>query len=294
MTDGLRIEGFTPIRHEDTACHFDVVGPHYFQVLGVPILAGREFDERDSTGSQPSVIINQTMARFYFGNSDPLGKWIQEDDQRFTIVGVVRDVRENELKGDVGRRLYWPEKRGDQLAALNFEIRTHSDARAMIPVIRQELRRFDPNLKATNLQSIGILIDASYSEERLIAELCGFFGALALVLAATGIYGVMAYAMSRRTNEIGLRLALGADRKDVVYMVLRETVLLAIAGIAIGLPAALAATRLIGTSLVRAYRQRSVHLVVAVLVVLMVAMLAGFVPAARAARIDPMSALRQE
>jgi ABC-type antimicrobial peptide transport system permease subunit len=164
----------------------------------------------------------------------------------------------------------------------------------MIPVIRRELRRFDPNLKATNLQPVGILIDASYSEERLIAELCGFFGALALVLAATGIYGVMAYAMSRRTNEIGLRLALGADRKDVVCMVLRETVLLAIAGIAIGLPAALAATRLIGASLVGLTASDPSTFVFAVLVVLMVALLAGFVPAARAARIDPMSALRQE
>jgi predicted permease len=294
MTDGLRVEGFTPIRHEDTACHFDVVGPHYFQVVGVPVLAGREFDERDGAGSQPTVIINQTMARFYFGHADPLGKWIQEDDQRFTIVGVVRDMRENELKGEAERRLYWPLKRGDPLAALNFEIRTHSGASAMIPVIRRELRRFDPNLKTTNLQPVGALIDASYSEERLIAELCGFFGALALVLAATGIYGVMAYAMSRRTNEIGLRLALGADRKDVVFMVLRETLLLAIAGIAIGLPAALAATRLIGASLVGLTASDPSTFVAAVLVVLVVAILAGFVPAARAARIDPMSALRQE
>ena len=294
MTDGLRIEGFTPVRHEDTACHFDVVGPHYFQVVGVPVLAGREFDERDSSGTQPSIIINQAMARFYFGSSDPLGKWIQEDDRRFTIVGVVGDMRENELKGEVERRLYWPLKRSDQLAALNFEIRARSGARAMIPVIRQELRRFDPNLKTTNLQSVGVLIDASYSEERLTAELCGFFGALALVLAATGIYGVMAYAMSRRTNEIGLRLALGAARKDVVFMVLRETMLLASAGIAIGLPAALVATRLMGSPLVGLTANDPPTFVVAMLVVLMAAMLAGFVPAARAARIDPMSALRQE
>ena len=294
MTDGLRIEGFTPTHHDDTASHFDVVGPHYFQVVGVPVLAGREFDERDGPGSQPSVIINQTLARFYFGNADPLGKWIQEDDRRFIIVGVVRDMRENGLKGEVERRLYWPVMGGDQLAALNFEIRTYSAAAAMIPVIRHELRRFDPNLKTTNLQPVGLLIDATYSGERLIAELCGFFGALALLLAATGIYGVMAYAMSRRTNEIGLRLALGADRRDVVYMVLRETVLLAIAGIAMGLPAALAATRLIGASLVGLTAGDPPTLVLAVLVVLLAAMLAGFIPAARAARIDPMSALRQE
>ena len=99
MVDGLRVEGFTPVSHEDTACHFDAVSPHYFQVVGVPVLAGREFDERDGARSQLSVIINRSMARFYFGNSDPLGKAIQEDNQRYTIVGVVGDMRENELKG---------------------------------------------------------------------------------------------------------------------------------------------------------------------------------------------------
>ncbi len=143
--DGLRIEGFTPASHEDTACQFDAVGPHYFQVVGVRLLAGREFDERDGPGSQPSVIINQTMARFYFGNSDPLGKSIQSDDQRFTVIGVVGDMRENELKGKPERRLYWPVMRSDQLAGLNFEIRSHSDAAAMIALIRRELGRFEPN-----------------------------------------------------------------------------------------------------------------------------------------------------
>jgi predicted permease len=294
MVDGLRVDGFTPASHDDTACHFDAVGPHYFRVIGVPVLAGREFDERDGPGSQPSVLINQTMARFYFGNSDPLGRSIQSDDQRFTIVGVVRDMRENELKGKMERRLYWPVMRNIEASGLNFEIQTHSDASAMIEVIRRELRRFEPNLKITNLKPVGDLIDASYSQERLIAELCGFFGALALVLAATGIYGVMAYAMSRRRNEIGLRVALGADRKDVLNMVLRETMLLTIAGIAIGLPAALAVTRLIGASLVGLTASDPSTFVIAVLVVLLAAALAGFVPAARAARIDPMSALRQE
>jgi predicted permease len=294
MVDGLRVEGFTPVSHEDTACHFDAVGPHYFQVVGVPVLAGREFDERDGAGSQLSVIINRSMAGFYFGNSDPLGKTIQEDDRRFTIVGVVGDMRENELKGKMERRLYWPLMSSAEVAGLNIEIRTQSHVSAMIEVIRRELRRFEPSLKITNLKPVGDLIDASYSQERLIAELCGFFGALALVLAATGIYGVMAYAMSRRTNEIGLRLALGADRRDVLYMVLRETMLLTIAGIAVGLPAAVAATRLIGASLVGLTASDPATFVIAMLVVLLAAMLAGFVPAARAARIDPISALRQE
>ncbi|HLK63432.1 MAG TPA: ABC transporter permease [Bryobacteraceae bacterium] len=294
MVDGLRVEGFTPVSHEDTACHFDAVGPHYFQVVGVPVLAGREFDERDGPGSQLTVIINQSMARFYFGSSDPLGKAIQEDDRRYTIVGVVGDMRENELKGSVERRLYWPVMRSTAVDGLNFEIGTHPDASAMIEVIRRELQRLEPTLKITNLKPVGDLIDASYSEERLIAKLCGFFGALALVLAATGIYGVMSYAMSRRTNEIGLRLALGANRKDVLHMVLRETMHLTISGIAIGLPAALAASRLIGASLVGLTTNDPPSFVIAVLVVLLAAMLAGFVPAARAARIDPMSALRQE
>ena len=139
MTDGLSVEGFSPVR-EDMPATSTLWALTTFKWWACPC-RGREFDERDSPGSQPSVIINQTMARFYFGNSDPLGKWIQEDDQRFTIVGVVRDMRENELKGEVGRRLYWPVMRGDQLAALDFEIRTHSRRRRHDPGHPRELRR---------------------------------------------------------------------------------------------------------------------------------------------------------
>jgi len=208
---------------------------------------------------------------------------------------VVKDMKERDLKGKAERRFFVPLFQStDRFAAFNFEIRTYLDAAGMVGSIRHELQEFDRNLKVTSLQPVTVLMDQSISEERLVAQLCGFFGVLAVVLAATGLYGVMAYATSRRAGEIGLRMALGASRGTVTRMVLRETIVLVTAGIAVGLPAALAATRLIATSLVGIRATDPATLAGAVLVMLMVAILAGLLPAARASRIDPMSALRQE
>ena len=164
----------------------------------------------------------------------------------------------------------------------------------MLAAVRSETQAFDRNLKILSLEPVSVLIDRSISEERLIAQLSGFFGVLALLLAATGLYGVMAYTTSRRANEIGIRMALGANRGEVIGMVLRETLVLAVAGIAIGLPATLAATRLIGSTLVGLSANDPPTFAVATLLMLVVSVAAGFAPAQRASRIDPMAALRQE
>ncbi len=156
------------------------------------------------------------------------------------------------------------------------------------------MQSFDHNLKILSLEPVTVLIDRSITEERLIAQLSGFFGLLALLLASIGLYGVMAYATSRRVSEIGLRMALGAGRAEVIGMILRETLLLVLAGIAIGLPATLAVTRLIAATLVGLSASDPQTFVVATLLMLLVAVLAGFAPARRASRIDPMAALRQE
>jgi ABC-type antimicrobial peptide transport system permease subunit len=164
----------------------------------------------------------------------------------------------------------------------------------MIPSIRREMQSFDSNLKIVNMEPVRVLIDQSITDERLIAQLSGFFGVLALLLAATGLYGVMAYAISRRANEIGLRMALGADRGSVIAMVLRETMALVGVGIAIGLPIALGASRLIASTLVGLSPSDPPTLAAATLTMLVVALFAGWLPARRAARIDPIVALRQE
>ena len=294
-SDGLQVEGYNSARKEDLTASVDQIGPHYFHVLGVPILAGREFDERDTAGSPHVAILNQTMARFYFGNRDPLGKYLQDDGTRYTIVGVVRDMKQRELKSVMERRYYLPYFQiSDRVYGFNFEMRTRGDAAQMVSTIRREAQEFDGNLKIMGIAPVRRLIDQSIVEERIVAQLSGFFGLLALVLAATGLYGVMAYAISRRASEIGLRMALGADGADVIGMVLRETLVLVAAGIAIGLPAALGAARLVAGSLEHVSASDPVILVGATLVLLLVALLAGWAPAHRASRIDPLLALRQE
>jgi predicted permease len=294
-SSGFQVEGYTSTRKEDLVASVDQIGPHYFSVVGVPILAGRDFDERDVAGSAHVAVINQTMARFYFGNRDPVGQAIVDDGTRYTIVGVAKDMKERALKSVTERRYYLPFYQiTDRIYGFNFEMRTRGDAAQTIAAIRRETQAFDGNLKILSLAPVSRLIDQSITDERLIAELSGFFGALALLLAATGLYGVMAYAISRRASEIGLRMALGADRASVIAMVLRETFVLVAVGIAIGLPVSLLAARFIAASLAQVSASDPVTIGGATVVLLLVALVAGWVPAHRASRIDPLASLRME
>ncbi len=294
-TDSLQVEGFIPARKNDSSSSFDQVGPHYFQTLGVPILAGREFDEQEKLGASTPVVLNQTMARFYFGNSDPLGKYLRNGGDRYTVIGVVKDMKERSLKGRTERRFYGPLFQSDDtFKTLNVEVRTLGDAAPMIPAIRREIQSFDPGLQVARIDPVNILIDQDIGADRLIARLSGFFGILVLLLGATGLYGVISYTTGRRTNEIGVRMAIGADRGDVLRMVLKETMLLICAGLVIGLPAAMAASRLIASTLAGVGPNDPLTLVSVTILMLAVGLLAGFVPAARASRVDPLAALRQE
>ncbi|HEY3738743.1 MAG TPA: ABC transporter permease, partial [Bryobacteraceae bacterium] len=234
-SDELEFPGYTMTRREDATANFDSVGPHYFQVLGVPVLAGREFDEHDVLKSEPVAILNESMARFYFGSRDPVGQPMKSGKERYRIVGVTRDIRQQDLKGKSERRFYRPYfQQAGGVPGFCFEIRANADAASMTSTIRREVQSFDKNLKIFRLEPVHVLIDESITDDRLIAQLSGFFGVLALVLAATGLYGIMAYTISRRANEIGLRMALGASQAELVRMVLRETLTLVGAGIIIG------------------------------------------------------------
>lgn len=293
-TDGLQVEGFTPVQKGDLTSHFDQVGPHYFRVVGVPVLAGRDFDERDTVKAPNVVILNETMARFYFGKSDPIGKLLRNGGDRYTIIGIVKDMKERDLKATSERRFFLPLLQSvDQFTELNFEIRARGDT-STVSAIRNETRQFDRNLRVLELEPVRTLIDRSINDERLIARLCGFFSVLALMLAATGLYGVMAYTTARRVNEIGIRMALGADRRGVVFLVLRETMMLVIVGLGIGLMTSIAVGRLIAANLAGVSASDSMTLVFATVVMLVVGISAGLIPAMRASRVDPMVALRQE
>lgn len=294
-SDSLRVEGFPSTRREDTTANFDSVGPHYFGVVGVPMISGRDFDEHDVVGSPNVMILNETMARFYFPHSDPVGKPILSGKNSYTIVGVSKDMKQQDLKDKTERRFYVPffQSKG-AMDEFSLEVRTSGDATALIPVIRREVNAFDSNLQILSLDPVRLLIDESITDERLIAQLSGFFGALALLLAATGLYGIMAYTISRRANEIGLRMALGASQSGVVGMVLLETLMLVGAGIVIGIPLAMGLSRFVESALEGSAAMDPFTVTGAVVVLLVAALAAAFVPARRAARIDPLVALRQE
>jgi predicted permease len=294
-TDGLQVEGFESPRLEDRTASFDQVGPGYFRILGTPLLAGREFDERDTTDRPPVVVINETLATAYFGTRNPLGKYLQNGGDRYTIVGVVKDNRQQTLKGRTERRFYLALLQNkDPLAAWNFEIRTTVDAASVIPVLRREVQTFDPNLRVSELEPVRTLMAQTISNDRTVAQLSGLFGALAVLLAVAGLYSVTSYTMSRRTSEIGLRMALGADRAKVIRMVLREALVLIAAGLTLGLPTALVSSRLTAANLSDVSPHDPLIVAAALLVMLVAGLGAGVVPAIRACRIDPVKALQHE
>jgi predicted permease len=260
------------------------VAPQYFATLGTPLLNGREFSVQDSAGAKVAII-DQAEARYYFRDSNPVGRHITIARQSREIVGVVKDAKYETLRERSHRTVYLPLFENPETWDVVLAVRTDhpSQAAALTAAIRHEVREFGRDIP-----------DETLTQERLVAMLSSFFGLLALLLVSVGLYGVMSYTVTRRTAEIGIRMALGARRADVLWLVLRETLVLLLAGAALGLPAALGAGRLISSMLFGLTPADSVTIVAAVAFLLAVATLAGYLPARRASRIDPMTALRYE
>jgi predicted permease len=293
----LAISGRPEIAYPANQVSYDSVAPDYFEVVGIPIVLGRGITAKDRAGALRVAVINESMARFYFPNQNPIGQRFAETDEMdkvYEIVGVSRDARDHELRGDVRRRYYSPLLQdAETLSAFNFEIRARRPE-ALTEPVREAVRGFDPRLVINELTPLTANIDDSIGDERLVAKLSAVFGALALLLASIGLYGVISYTISRRTNEIGIRMALGANHGKVLWMVLRETLLLALAGIGLGLLAVLASARMLSNHLfgLSAYDPPTLAAAMAVLVA--VAVVAGVIPGSRATRVDPTEALRYE
>jgi predicted permease len=292
----IEIPGFPHKARDDKRARFDQVGPGYFTNVGIPLLLGRDIEEKDAAGAPRVAVINETMARFYFGGASPIGRQIKYDDGvTLEIVGVAKDARDHEFRDQpMMRRFYVSYQQPvDGITTANFEIRA-ANTDAVFGPVREEIQRFDAGLRVQSLRSLHALMDQSVAVERLVAKLSGLFGALAALLAGIGLYGVMSYAVARRTPEIGIRMALGAHRGAVARMILREVVLLLGAGSLLGL---LAASGLAGfvKSLVFGLQPTDPTTYLAcALLLLGVGLLAGYLPARRAARIDPLRALRYE
>ena len=291
--DNVDVEGYAPASDKDRECRFDQIGPDYFTNLGIPILLGRDISERDVSGAPRVAIINESMAKFYFLGVNPIGRHFTGSKVRMEIVGVVRDVQDHDFRWEPQRRFYVSYFQPiDAITTANFEIRTNGNPAGVAASLRQEVANFNRNLAIVSLKEERRLMDESVVQERLVAQLSTFFGVLAIVLAAIGLYGVMSYAVARKTNEIGIRIALGARSTTVIRMILAEASMLIMGGAVIGAGAAFGATRLIKSLLFGLTAADPVSFAGATLLLAMVGAVAGYIPARRAARIDPMVALR--
>lgn len=291
----IEVPGFTPATLADAEVGYDAVGPGFFRAIGARIVKGRDIDARDSETAARVAVINQSAAAAYFRGVDPIGHMIREraSRQTATIVGVVADVHDRSIRGDIGRRVFYPIVQVQPQARFVLAVHVSGDSARSVSAIRQALLASEPKL-VFEISPVNELIRDSVAEDRLTMRVTTIFSVVALLLAALGLYSVTAYATSQRTSEFGLRMALGAEPRSVTRLILVEGTRIAALGLAIGIPAGLAATRLIRGQLfdVRPIDPPSLALAIAVLAAM--ALLASYIPARLAARIAPLDALRVE
>jgi predicted permease len=274
-----------------------VVAPRYLTTMQIPILAGREIDERDQPGSRPVAVISERLARTYFGNENPLGRRITFVDQNrdLEIVGVSGNLRYGGLKNEEESAMtVFVAVSQFPLDRVTYALRTAGNPLRYVKSVDEIVREADSGIPVTNVVTQAVEIDRTISHETMFAKLCTGFAVLALLIACVGLYGTMSYNVTRQIGEIGIRMALGAQRGAVVWMVLRRVLILAAVGLAISVPAALIASQLVKSFLFETQPNDPGTLALAGVVLLSAAILAGYAPARRASRIDPLAALRHE
>jgi predicted permease len=303
MTDShssstVMVEGYEAKEEENMNPEFNGVGPGFFATLGIPLLAGRDFTDADGPGAPGVAVVNETFARYFFKDQNPIGRRFgrkrNESGYDFTIVGLVKDGRAATLRTEPVRFVYTPYAQSSDLGAVTFYVRSAVDPASLGERIRGLVRGIDAGLPVTEMKTLRTQIRESLFVERMVAALSAAFGLLATLLAALGLYGVMSHAVTLRTREIGVRVALGAQRADVLRLVLREVAVLAALGVAIGLPGGYGLGRLVEAQLFGLDARDPLTFAVATAALLVAAFLAGYLPASRAARTDPMAALRYE
>jgi predicted permease len=296
-TTDIRVPGLP-----DSAPHpqtdLNRVSPQYLDVMKLPILYGRGLTAQDTASSRKVAVINQTMVRTHFGGAWPIGRTFSVGDdesvQDVEVVGVMKDAKYMELEEAQMPAVMFPYAQQPQHYIYSFVVRYSGDAESLLPAIRRAIAGVDPNLPVSDVRTLAQMVDGFTVNRRVVAQLSMFFGLLAALLASIGIYGVMSYGIARRTNEFGIRMALGAKRRDVLWSVLRETLSLAVAGIAIGVALAYEGGHLIEKLLFGVDATNPGPLALAIAAMLLVALLAAWLPARRATKIDPSVALRWE
>ena len=294
----VTIEGQKPLSEDDAHARWDMVGPNFFSTTGIPVLAGREIAEQDSGNGQRVGVINETMARKFFPNSNPIGQrafvHTTTGQAPFVIVGVAQDSKQHSAREKALPRFYVPYFNpigDDWTAGAAILVRTAGEPSSFSSTIRDVVKQSAANLPPVTMESMDQRLADSLVTDRMIAELSGAFGVLAVILVCIGLYGIMAYATSGRTNEIGIRIALGAQRSGILWLILRESLLLVLIGAAIGVPLVFAAGKWISSLLFGLQPADALTLASAIALMFFVGVFASYIPARRAMRVDPMVAL---
>ncbi|MGB7921783.1 MAG: ABC transporter permease [Pyrinomonadaceae bacterium] len=294
---GFEIEGRPPSAPgEGQRSTFSSVTPRYFRTMGIPLIKGRDFNDQDTATTPGAVIINETFARRYFPGEDPLGKRMRrggENKPWLTVVGIVGDVKHLSLAAEPRTEFYLSSLQSPQ-SFMNVVVRTASDPVNLMAAIRQEVWAVDRDQPVANVETMRQLVANSVASARFNTLLLGVFASVAMILAAVGIYGIMAYSVIQRTHEIGIRMALGAGRRDILRMVVGQGMTLAVVGVAIGLLASFALTRVMSSLLYGVTATDPLTFAGVALALVVVALLACYIPARRATKVDPMVALRYE
>jgi len=295
---GVAIEGYQPKEDEEMDSWLNFVSPGYFRTMGIPMLEGRDLTPGDREGAKKVAVVNEIFAHDFFKNENPIGRRFRragnDPNDWVEIVGVVRASKYSRVRQKLPRVVYFPFAQSPKPTLLMVYARTEGDPRTLFSAFRREVGSLDSSLPVTDLRTMEDQVNEALSPQRMMAVLSAFFGILATVLASVGLYGVMAYTVSRRTREIGIRVALGAARGDLLGLVMREVILLTAIGVAIAIPVSLWLGRLVRNQLFGIVPTDGASLVLAVLMLISVALLAGYIPAERASRVDPIRALRYE
>jgi predicted permease len=294
-SDSVQVEGYVFRPGEDNTVALNAIAPKFFAVTGTPLLLGRDFDEHDAAGSKPVAIVNQLFVRSFFGGQSPLGRHVTSANVVYEVVGVVGDAKYGSLRNAMPKTMYihWMQRQGARPTGYAYFARVASgDPMRVAPAMERAIPEVDSALRLRTPQTFAEAVDQSTLNERMMATLGGFFGLLALIVACLGIFGIMAFQVSRRINEIGVRLALGATGHNIIALVLREVAMMLIPGCAVGCIAAVCLARFAKSMLFGVTPTDPVAFALAVCALAAATLAAGFLPALRASRVDPMAALR--
>lgn len=295
----IDVEGYEEKEEENVNPHFNTVGPSFFSTLGIPLVAGRSFDSRDRAGAPQVAIVNRAFARYFYGEASPIGRRFgmgrgDATEYNFEIVGMIADAKGSTLRDETPRQVFLPVAQAEHLTSMTFYLRARGEIAALTDAVRRAFREVDASLPVTDFRTMqGQIAEVTFNE-RALATLAGIFGAVATFLAVLGLYGVMSHSVERRRREIGVRLALGAVRPNILRLVLGEALRLCALGLAIGLPAGWAVGRLLRSQLFEVDPAAPWAFAAAALILTGATFFAAYGPADRAARVDPLRSLRAD